>query len=232
MAAGASINDFHLGGYTPSAVLPPSQLTYLDKRADHTAGVLSAAFTLNLSAADAAQTAEFNIIYSQGPLDANGGLQPHPVSSAELPSRGLSGGPFLSRTSIVSCSATDHTADAARCCPRLPASNMSMLPVNSAASATQHFFEARLALPLQVQNGMAAQLDLNSGSGSTAVTDTTVDQTGINNPKVQRGSAASHAASQCVPRRCPTHMRLPVHREPELADISSNSIKNVACREK
>jgi hypothetical protein len=84
-AAGASVNDFHLGGYTPSAVLPPSQLTFLDKRADYTAGVLSAAFTLNLSAADAAQTAEFNIIYSQGPLDANGGLQPHPVRSAEPP---------------------------------------------------------------------------------------------------------------------------------------------------
>ena len=38
---------------------------------------------------------------------------------------------------------------------------------------------------MQVQNGMSAQLDLTSGAGSAAVTDTTVDQTGINDPKVK-----------------------------------------------
>ena len=65
-------------------MLPPSQLAYLDKRADHTGGVLSAAFTLNLSAADAAQMADFNIIYSQGPLDASGGLHPHPVNALPI----------------------------------------------------------------------------------------------------------------------------------------------------
>ena len=71
MPTGASIGDFHLGGYTPSAVLPPSQLTFINKRADlHGRSVLSGAFTLNLSATDANKTNAFDLIYSQGPLDS------------------------------------------------------------------------------------------------------------------------------------------------------------------
>ena len=47
--------------------------------ADSTDGVLSAAFTLNLSAANVAKLSAFDIIYSQGSLDSSGDLVPHPV---------------------------------------------------------------------------------------------------------------------------------------------------------
>lgn len=90
MSTGASIDDFHLGGYTPSAVLPPSKLVFVDKRADLTGGVLSGAFTLNLSAADAGKAEAFDVIYSQGPLDGSGNLLPHPVRPLDLPCHRLS----------------------------------------------------------------------------------------------------------------------------------------------
>jgi len=90
MLIGASIDDFHLGGYTPSAVLTPSRLTFLDKRADLTARILSGAFTLNLGAADAGKAEAFDIIYSQGPLDGSGNLLPHPVRAIGLSCHWLS----------------------------------------------------------------------------------------------------------------------------------------------
>ena len=69
-------------------MLPPSKLVFVDKRADLTAGVLSGAFTLNLSAADAGKAEAFDVIYSQGPLDGSGNLLAHPVLSLDLPFTG------------------------------------------------------------------------------------------------------------------------------------------------
>ena len=67
-----------------SAVTPPSQLDVLAMSADSTDGVLSTAFTLNLSATDAAKLSAFDIIYSQGSLDSSGDFVPHPVQPSTL----------------------------------------------------------------------------------------------------------------------------------------------------
>ena len=85
--AGASVNSYYLGGYVTSAVTPPSRLDVLAMSADSTNGVLSAAFTLNLTAADVAKLSAFDIIYSQGSLDSSGNFIPHPVQPVNLRTR-------------------------------------------------------------------------------------------------------------------------------------------------
>ena len=83
-SAGASVDNYFLGGMDTSLVKPPGHLDALNATAAKSgSGRLQAVFALQLpqSAATLANAAT-PVIYAVGPLDASGSLQQHAVSQA------------------------------------------------------------------------------------------------------------------------------------------------------
>ena len=61
---------------------------------------------------------------------------------------------------------------------------------------------------------MAAQLDLTSGSGSSAVTETAISQSGINDPKVGLPQHGAVLLRACSPRLdSPVHWNVKAHAD-------------------
>jgi hypothetical protein len=77
--AGASIDSYYLGGYSPADVQPPGRLTVTRMSAAKANGDLIGAFTMKVPAG--ADPSAFGFLYVFGPLSASGGLMMHSVSS-------------------------------------------------------------------------------------------------------------------------------------------------------
>ncbi|KAK9815929.1 hypothetical protein WJX72_012106 [[Myrmecia] bisecta] len=125
-SSGASIDDYFLGGYTPSAVKPPSRLTILSRSATGNATNLQATFRL-LVAASGADLKAFNIIFALGPLGSDGGLQQHPLSQGNTQTIDLT--PGLVTTLPEPLAAAPLTATPA------PAPTVAAAPAQGAAAS-------------------------------------------------------------------------------------------------
>jgi hypothetical protein len=77
--AGASIDSYYLGGYTPADVQPPGRLTVTRMSAAKANGDLIGAFTMAVPAG--ADPSAFGFLYVFGPLSSSGALMQHEVRS-------------------------------------------------------------------------------------------------------------------------------------------------------
>ena len=86
-SAGASVNNYYLGGYAPSQVTPPGKLSVVRLSAALSGGRLQAMFQLRLPQnPQDMQGGPTPVLYAVGLLDASGSLLPHPDSQVSAAS--------------------------------------------------------------------------------------------------------------------------------------------------
>lgn len=79
-SAGAKAADYYLGGYSTSSVTTPGKLPVVGAiDAALNSAQLITAFILNLTTAQVANLAAFDVIYVIGSLNSDGTLGGHPV---------------------------------------------------------------------------------------------------------------------------------------------------------